>query len=326
MRPKPLPSDAAWMAAAARLGAKGRPLSRPNPSVGAIIVKDGIVVGRGHTQTGGRPHAEKVALDQAGDSAKGATLYVTLEPCNHKSDRGPSCSDAIVDARPARVVYALTDPDPRTAGSGAKKLRNAGILVDQIESAEAEAGLSGYLTVQRLGRPHVTLKLALSMDGLIALPNGESQWITSKAARAHVHSRRAMADAILVGGGTWRADRPKLDVRLPGLEDRSPQRVLLTRGVPLDGVKIINTPGQIAALEGVHYIYIEGGGETAASFMRDDLVDRIELYRAPIILGAGRSAIADIGLENLGDAHDRWRMIDQRMLGTDTYEAYERRR
>ncbi|MXO89327.1 bifunctional diaminohydroxyphosphoribosylaminopyrimidine deaminase/5-amino-6-(5-phosphoribosylamino)uracil reductase RibD [Altererythrobacter aquaemixtae] len=303
---------------------RGRPLSRPNPSVGAVIVKHGKVIGRSWTQPGGRPHAEKMALDQAGACAKGATLYASLEPCAHVSERGPSCSDAIIEAGIAKLVYAVTDPDPRTAGSGAEKLRAAGIKVSQMENAAATASLSGYLTRQSGARPFVTLKLAMSLDGFIALPSGESQWITGEASRAHVHSRRAQSDAILVGGGTWRGDLPRLDVRLEGLENRSPQRIVLTRGVVPDDVKIINRPEQIGSLEDVQYLYVEGGAETAASFLKADLVDRMELYRAPIILGSGRSAISDIGLGTLADAHGRWMLADQRMLGSDTYEAYDR--
>lgn len=314
------------MAAAARLGMRGRPLSRPNPSVGAIIVADGKVVGRGWTQAGGRPHGEAMALEQAGDLARGATLYTTLEPCAHPSQRGPTCSHLIAEAGIARVVFACLDPDTRTSGEGAAILKRAGVSVTQQDNTAAQQSLAGYMMRRVRGRPHVTLKLAMSLDGFIALPSGESQWITGETARAHVHSRRAMADAILVGGGTWRADKPRLDVRLPGLEDRSPQRVVLTRGVPIDGVTIINKPDQIAGLDAVQYLYVEGGAQTAASFLRADLVDRIELYRAPILLGEGLSALADIGLTSLADAHDQWSFAERRQLGSDTFEAYGRLR
>ncbi|MGB7372938.1 bifunctional diaminohydroxyphosphoribosylaminopyrimidine deaminase/5-amino-6-(5-phosphoribosylamino)uracil reductase RibD [Pontixanthobacter sp.] len=314
------------MAAAARLGMRGRPLSRPNPGVGAIIVADGTLAGRGWTQAGGRPHGEAMALSQAGDLARGATLYTTLEPCAHPSQRGPTCSALIAEAGIARVVFACLDPDIRTCGEGAAILQRAGISVTQIDSAAAEQSLAGYMMRRVQGRPHVTLKLAMSLDGLIALPSGESQWITGETARAHVHSRRAMADAILVGGGTWRADKPRLDVRLPGIEDRSPRRVVLTRGVPIDGIRIINIPGQIAELDDVHYLYVEGGAQTAASFLRADLVDRIELYRAPILLGTGLPALGDIGLTALADAHGRWHLVQRSQLGSDTFEAYVRRR
>ena len=218
-----------------------------------------MVVGRGWTQPGGRPHAEAIALAQAGDRARGATIYVTLEPCAHRSARGPACADLIAAAAPARVVVGVEDPDPRTAGAGLALLRDAGIAVDAIECPTSRASLAGYLVRAALGRPHVTLKLATSLDGCIATAEGESRWITGPAARAHVHSRRAMADAILVGGATWRADAPQLDVRLPGLEACSPRRVVLSRTTAADGVETIAAPADIAALGGVQYLYVEGG-------------------------------------------------------------------
>lgn len=319
-------SDADWLDAAARLALRARPLSRPNPGVGAILIKDGKVVGRGATGNGGRPHAEALALAEAGDEAEGATAYVTLEPCAHRSERGPACADLLVEARVARVVIGVPDPDPRTAGKGATRLTDAGIEADIIDHAGSRASLAGYLARAEHGRPHVTLKLAMSLDGKIALANGESQWITGEAARAHVHSRRAMADAILVGGGTWRADKPRLDVRLAGLEDRSPQRVLLTRGVPPDGVIVINDPRQIERLEDVQYLYVEGGAGAAAAFLEHDLVDRLEIYRAPILIGEGYDAINNIGLGSLAEAHGRWRLVENRWLGSDVLEAYERAR
>ena len=299
-------------------------MSAPNPAVGAIIVKDGRVVGRGWTQPGGRPHAEAMALEAAGAQARGAVLYTTLEPCAHPSRRGPTCSALIAEAGIARIVYGMIDPDPRTAGRGVAMLRDAGVAADRIDLAECADGLAGYLTQKTLGRPHVTLKLAMSLDGFIARADGESRWITGDTARAHVHSRRAMADAILVGGETWRRDAPRLDVRLPGLTDRSPRRIVLTRSDAPPGVAAIASPSAIAGLDHVQYLYVEGGGRTAAAFLHADLIDRIELYRAPILVGEGRSATGDIGLVSLSDAHGRWRNVDRRMLGTDAYEAYAR--
>ncbi len=324
--------DRRWLAAAAHLGMRGRPSSAPNPAVGAIIVANGVVIGRGWTQPGGRPHAEAMALAQAGAQTgaqagiqvRGATLYTTLEPCAHQSPRGPTCSAAIAEAGIARVVFGRLDPDPRTAGQGVAALRKAGVKVPEPEDCGSGASLAGYLFQRIHGRPHVTLKIAMSLDGFIARPDGESRWITGETARAHVHSRRAMADAILVGGGTWRTDRPRLDVRLPGLEDRSPARIILTRGIAPDGVKIINTPSAIANLSGVQYLYVEGGGGAAASFLQEGLVDRIDIYRAPILLGSGIGALADYGLPALADAHGAWTLVERRTLGSDTYEAYER--
>jgi diaminohydroxyphosphoribosylaminopyrimidine deaminase/5-amino-6-(5-phosphoribosylamino)uracil reductase len=316
--------DSDWLAAAARLAARARPLSRPNPAVGCIILKDGVVVGRGWTKPGGRPHAEATALAQAGDKTHGATTYVTLEPCAHQSERGPCCADLLIAAKPARVVIAEIDPDSRTDGAGIERMRAAGIRVDHLPCPEASANLAGFLTRERLGRPHVTLKLAMSLDGCIALADGTSQWITGKEARAHVHSRRAMADAILVGGGTWRADKPRLTARLPGLEERSPQKYVLTRGVPLEGARIINRPTQIAAMEGVQYLYVEGGARVAASFLAEDLVDRLEIYRAPIIIGDGLRAIEALEVTDLASAHGRWQLAERRQLGSDCFEAYAR--
>ncbi|MBD3730663.1 MAG: bifunctional diaminohydroxyphosphoribosylaminopyrimidine deaminase/5-amino-6-(5-phosphoribosylamino)uracil reductase RibD [Sphingomonadales bacterium] len=320
------PSDADWLAAAAALAARGRPLSRPNPAVGCLIVANGKVVARGWTQPTGRPHAEAMALAAAGDAARGATAYVTLEPCAHQSERGPACAELLVQAGLAEVVIGVGDPDPRTAGAGIARLRAAGIAVRMLDSAACETSLAGYLVQRRQGRPHVTLKLAMSLDGQIALANGESKWITGEAARAHVHARRAQSDAILVGGGTWRKDRPRLDVRLPGLEGRSPRRLVLTRGVAPSGVKVINDPQQIARLDDVQYLYVEGGAQAASAFLAADLVDRLEIYRAPILIGAGRSAVADLGLAELASAHQRWHLAERRQLGSDCYEAYERTR
>lgn len=319
------PSDLRWLAGAARLALRGRPLSRPNPAVGALVVRDDRVVGRSWTCAGGRPHAEAVALEQAGGLAVGATIYVTLEPCAHHSTRGPACADLLVAACPSRVVVGVADPDPRTAGGGIARLRDAGITVDLAECSASRESLAGYLVVRQLGRPHVTLKLALSLDGGIATSSGESRWITGEAARAHVHSRRALADAIVVGGATWRSDNPGLDVRLPGLEARSPQRIVLTRG-EIEGAMALPAPEAILGLSGIQYLYLEGGGGAAAAFLADDLVDRLELYRAPILLGGARPGLGDIGLGSLASAHGRWRLAERRRLGSDTFEAYERTR
>jgi diaminohydroxyphosphoribosylaminopyrimidine deaminase / 5-amino-6-(5-phosphoribosylamino)uracil reductase len=318
--------DRRRLAAVAALAVRARPLSRPNPAVGAVIVADGVVVGHGWTQPGGRPHAEAVALDQAGKRAEGATLYVTLEPCAHKGPRGPACTDLVAASGLSRVVIGCEDPDPRTAGGGIARIREAGIAVDLLASPEAEASLAGYLTRQRHGRPHVTLKLAMSIDGCIALADGTSRWITGEAARAHAHLERARADAILVGGGTLRADAPRLDVRLAGLEARSPERWVLTRGQAPEGWRRLDSPAALAAMPDCQYLLIEGGAEVAAAFLSADLVDRLLIYRAPIVIGHGRSAIGDIGLTGLAAAHGRWKVSDRRRLGSDHFEAYERSR
>ena len=315
---------ARWLAAAARLGSRARPLSRPNPAVGAIIVKDGKVIGRGWTQAGGRPHAEAVALAQAGDEVRGATMYVSLEPCAHKSTRGPSCSSILADARPARLIAGLRDPDPRTSGTGIKLLRDAGIDAEILECEASSRSLCGYLTRAKLGRPYVTLKLAFSADGRISTGDSSNKWITGKVARAHVHAQRARQDAILVGGGTWRKDQPGLDVRLPGLAERSPDRWILTRGAAPDGVSAISTPEAISEMDDVQYLYVEGGAQTAAAFLEAGLVDRIDIYRAPKEIGTGENVEKALGLDQLTEAGSNWELIDQCQLGIDRFAAYQR--
>ena len=313
------------MAAAIALGERGRGRTSPNPHVGCLIVQGETAVGRGWTQPGGRPHAEAVALEEAGAAAAGATVYVTLEPCAHESARGPACADGLVDARPARVVVAAEDPDPRTNGAGIARLRAAGIAVESgLGRAEAEASMAGFMSRVRTGRPFVTLKLALSIDGRIALASGESQWITGEDSRAHAHLERARADMILVGRGTYEADAPRLDVRLAGLEDRSPRRAILTGGEAPEGWTRLGSPNDIFALGDVNDLLVEGGAGAATAFLAADLVDRLLVYRAPILIGNGRAAVGDLGLASLADAHGRWRQIDSRALGVDRLDIYER--
>ena len=313
------------MAAAAALAVRGRPLSRPNPSVGAIIVRDGKVLSRGWTQPGGRPHAEAVAIGMTGsDALAGATLYVTLEPCAHVSDRGPACADLVAQSRLARAVIGCSDPDPRTAGMGIARIADAGIRVDLIDSPQAQSSLSGYLSQRRRGRPEVTLKLATSLDGCIGLASGESKWITGEPARHHAHAVRAQCDGIVVGGGTLRTDAPRLDVRLPGLDARRPDRFVLTTGTVPGGWTGLASPEAIHDLTDVQYLIVEGGAQAAAAFLAADLVDRLMIYRAPVIIGGGLPGIADIGLTALADAHGRWRIEDRRQLGSDILEVYSR--
>jgi diaminohydroxyphosphoribosylaminopyrimidine deaminase/5-amino-6-(5-phosphoribosylamino)uracil reductase len=215
----------------AALGLAGRGLGSvwPNPAVGCVIVRDGVVVGRGWTQPGGRPHGETEALRRAGDRARGGTAYVTLEPCCHWGQT-PPCTDALIAAGIRRVVVALEDPDPRVAGAGLRRLQAAGLAVETGLCAGAAAELNaGFLTRQHLGRPLVALKLATSLDGDIAIASGESQWISGPEARERAHLLRARYDAIMVGTGTALADDPQLTCRLPGLGHRSPVRVALDR-------------------------------------------------------------------------------------------------
>lgn len=318
--------DARYMASAIALSQRGRGRTAPNPNVGCVIVRDGVIVGRGWTQPGGRPHAEAQALAQAADRAEGATAYATLEPCYHLSPRGPRCVDLIERAGIARVVVAVTDPDPRTNGQAMAHLRAHGISVtSEVLAAQAREAMAGFFMRQHEARPFVTLKLGLSLDGCIALGDGTSRWITSERARAHAHLERARHDAILVGRGTWSADSPMLDVRLHGLEDRAPLRLVLGRGDAPAGWSALSEPAAVADLPRVEYLMVEGGARTASAFLRADLVDRLLLYRAPVLLG-GRAAVADLGLVDLARAHGRWKCVDDRMLGPDRMEVYLRTR
>lgn len=214
------------MAAALALARRGLGRTWPNPAVGCVLVKDGRVVGRGWTQPGGRPHAETEALARAGAAARGATAYVTLEPCSHHG-KTPPCSEALIAAGIARCVVATPDSDPRVNGRGLAALRAAGVeVVEGLLEAEASALNAGFFKRQQEGRPLVTLKLALSLDGYIATASGESRWITGVAARADAHRLRAEHDAVMVGSGTALADDPALTVRLPGLAGHRPVRIV----------------------------------------------------------------------------------------------------
>lgn len=220
--------DTRFMGLALALGRRGQGRCWPNPAVGCVLVQAGRIVGRGWTQPGGRPHAETVALAQAGQQAVGATAYVSLEPCAHYG-KTPPCCDALVAAKVGRVVIALRDPDPRVDGGGVARIRAAGIPVTEgVCAAEAEHAHAGFLMRQRIGRPSLTLKLAASFDGRIATASGESQWITGPDARRHVHALRACHDAVMVGGGTARADLPSLTVRGLGASHQ-PVRVVASR-------------------------------------------------------------------------------------------------
>lgn len=312
--------DERWMGAALALSERGVGRTAPNPSVGCVIVAADRVVGRGWTQPGGRPHAEAEALFAA--PVRGATVYVTLEPCAHISPRGPACADLLVAASPARVVVAVEDPDPRTAGEGIARLRDAGIAVTLgVRVAEARAQNPGFFSRMERGRPHVTLKLALSLDGAVAMADGTSRWITGPQARAHAHLERARSDLIVVGRGTVDADAPTLDVRLPGLADRSPRIAILSRTM----TGALRDFAEIDAMADVSTVLVEGGAGVAASLLAADRVDRLLIYRAPVILGSGRG-MRDVGLHDLAAAHGRWCRTALRPMGVDVLEVYERTR
>ena len=232
-RPTMPNNDSRWMQLALSLGARGLGRVWPNPAVGCVIVKDGRLLGRGWTQPSGRPHAETVALAQAGN-ARGATAYVTLEPCAHQGET-PPCATALIKAGISRVVCPLADPDPRVSGKGFAMLREAGIRVDTgLMEAEARAANAGFLLAKTRGRPFITLKIAASLDGRIATASGESRWITGPESRRYVHMLRATHDAVMIGQGTARADDPMLDIRGLGLEDANPVRLVLDSRLALD--------------------------------------------------------------------------------------------
>lgn len=318
------------------LAARGLGNVWPNPAVGCVIVRDNIIVGRGWTQPGGRPHAERMALDQAGLRARGATAYVTLEPCAHFGQTLP-CANALIDGGIVRVVTALTDPDPRTSGKGHAALRAAGVVVDEnIRAGQAAMLQRGFLKRFSDGLPLVTLKLATTLDGRIATKGGESKWITGPRARADVQMLRLSHDAIMVGGGTARADLPQLNLRGVG-KRRQPVRIIVTKN-PLpsliaEGVdhgplwQVSGAPRSFLtdlASRGITRILCEGGGQLAASLLQDDLVDDLVLYSAGVAFGSdGRPAVGQLRIEKLASA-TRFALDDHRRIGPDLRQIWRR--
>lgn len=286
-------ADQRHMAQALTLGRRGLGRTWPNPAVGAVIVADGRTVGRGWTQPGGRPHAEVMALRQAGKAARGATAYVTLEPCSHHG-KSPPCADALVEAGVARVVVAVQDPNPAVNGGGLARLREAGIAVETgVMAAEAQEAHAGFFSAQTRGRPWLTLKLASSFDGRIATASGESRWITGPQARRVVHLARLTHDAVLVGGGTARADDPDLRVREMGVSHQ-PVRVVASRH--------LNLPEKMRLLDGASVeepVWLVHGAEAG------DVPDAERFARAGVRLlasdvGAGGQLDPVALLETLG--------------------------
>ena len=266
-------ADAGWMRAALGLARRGLGRVWPNPAVGCLIVAGDRVVGRGRTADGGRPHAETVALARAGTAARGATAYVTLEPCAHTA-KTPPCADALIAAGIARVVSTIEDPDPRVAGSGFAALRAAGIdVVAGCLAAEAEELNAGFLSRVRTGKPRLTLKLAASLDGRIATASGESRWITGPRARAEVHLMRARSDAVLVGGGTARTDDPRLDVRGLGMTGADPVRVVVSGGLDLPRGGTLGTTAREIPLWLCHHSEAEAESRAAWSGTGADLLE-----------------------------------------------------
>jgi len=269
----------------------------PNPTVGAVVVRDGKTVGEGVTEPYGGRHGEVVALDAAGDAAREATLYVTMEPCAHHG-RTPPCVEAILAAGVGRVVAGCLDPNHEAAG-GLEQLRAAGVEVELDDRLEARRQNLAWRTWTGLGRPYVTLKLAVSLDGRVVVPG--RRWVTGESSRRRVHELRAEVDAVAVGMGTVRADAPRLDARDVTVI-RQPRRLVFGRG-PLpekSGLELRRgaLPDELGALarEGVQSLLLEGGPKLATSFLRDGLVDRVIVFVAPVLAGGGLHALGDLDL------------------------------
>jgi diaminohydroxyphosphoribosylaminopyrimidine deaminase / 5-amino-6-(5-phosphoribosylamino)uracil reductase len=319
-------NDERYMARAVEAAASVRALTSPNPWVGAVLVTAGGTY-QGATAPPGGPHAEVVALrlaEEAGDSADGATLYTTLEPCTHFGRTGP-CTDAIVAAGVARVVVGVVDPDPKVAGLGVSRLREAGVHVTVgVGAAEVDEQLAPYLKHRRTGRPWVVLKLAATMDGRTAAPDGTSRWITGPEARRDVHRLRAESDAVLVGAGTIRSDDPELTVREVET-DRQPLRVVL--GTVPPGAKVepaLELSGDLGAVLDrlgsldVVQVLVEGGAQVAHDLHAAGLVDRYVIYLAPALMGGsdGAPLFRGPGAPTM-EALWRGRVVAVRQLGED---------
>jgi diaminohydroxyphosphoribosylaminopyrimidine deaminase/5-amino-6-(5-phosphoribosylamino)uracil reductase len=361
---KPTASDKRWMRLALSLGERGLGQTWPNPSVGCIIVKDETELGRGWTQTGGRPHGEVVALEQAGD-ATGSTVYVTLEPCAH-TGKTPPCSQALIDAKVSRVVIATTDPDPRVAGKGIQMLKDAGITVTlDVLKSEADQAHAGFFSRIQNNRPFVTLKLATSLDGRIATKTGDSQWITSEESRQHVHHLRSIHDAVMVGRGTVDADNPTLNVRGLDTQIQQPVRLIMDSTVGTDpngnlGQTAQDTPvwlchntdadfspwqntgaksvtckskdGRIdlndamrqLANKGLTRVFCEGGGTLAAGLIKAGLVDQLILMQAGVAIGSDGTASLGSMGINTLSEAPRFELQDTKKIGPDTISVWHK--
>ena len=292
-------ADQRFMQLALALGRRGQGRTWPNPAVGAVVVKDGLIVGRGWTQPGGRPHAEPEALGRAGKAARGATLYVTLEPCSHLG-KSPPCADAIIAAGVARVVSAVEDPNPEVAGKGHARLRAAGIAVEiGVCGGEAAHNHAGHFRRIRDKRPHVILKLAVSADDKIGAAGGKAVAITGDVAKARVHLLRAQCDAILVGIGTVLADDPLLTCRLPGMAERSPVRVVLDRALRLPGASRLVHSARQTPLWVVTSELAEASAATKLGAAGAQVIRMAPSIGAGLDLPAVLHALADRGITRL---------------------------
>ncbi|WP_420069132.1 bifunctional diaminohydroxyphosphoribosylaminopyrimidine deaminase/5-amino-6-(5-phosphoribosylamino)uracil reductase RibD [Rarispira pelagica] len=343
------------------LASRAMGMTSPNPMVGAVVVKDGRIVGEGFHRRAGLPHAEVEALLEAGNAARGATVYVTLEPCCHYG-KTPPCTSALIDAGVKRVVVAARDPNPKVAGRGIKILREAGIDVRTgVLEKESRWLNRGFMSRMERGRPWVMAKIAMGLDGRIALPDGSSRWITGEDARHEVMRLRAWYDVVLTGAGTVIADDPQLTVRLPAHE-RQPLRVVLDGMGRLDaGYRVAESgtivfsgkvadKANIAALKnkgvecifyegerippsfvlntllekGVNTVMIEAGQGVISSFAGEDLIDELVVFVAPRVLGKGLSWI-DVRLDNPLSSVPAWRLLDNRTVGEDVMLHYVKR-
>lgn len=319
-------------------GAQARGTTSPNPPVGAVILDAaGQVVGVGHTQPPGGPHAEIMALADAGDKARGGTAVVTLEPCNHTGRTGP-CAQALVEASVSAVYYLHSDPTPQ-AGGGATTLARSGVTVRQLDAPSGPQDvLIPWLTAASLGRPHVTLKFAQSLDGFTAAVDGTSQWITGERAREYVHEDRARRDAILIGTGTALADNPSLTARFPdgSLRETQPRRVVVgSRDVRQHGAENLvrlgfeqyATPGQALAelySSGARDVLVEGGAGLAISMLELGCVDAVQAYLGNVILGEGTGVLARAAASTLATA-PRWQRTAVMELGDDLLVEYRKK-
>ena len=342
-----------------RLGLRGQGATGSNPAVGCVIVSaDGAVVGTGWTQSGGRPHAETEALDEAGSAARGGTAYVTLEPCSHTGKTAP-CADALVKAGLKSVFFALLDPDPRVAGRGAEKLRQAGIEVHEgLMRDEAHEVNAGFLSRVSGGCPHVTLKLAVSKNGFMRTPDGEPPWITGALSRNIGHMLRATHDAIVTGRGTLETDDPSLDCRLPGLADFSPLPVVMSRSgyfpvasklaqraatqtvvLACESADADAHNGELCSFDklspqillenlgarGVNRVLLECGPQLAAAFLADACVDDIALFEAPHeVAMSGESDISRMGLAS-AELNRYFECVDRKVFDADRFSLWRRR-
>jgi diaminohydroxyphosphoribosylaminopyrimidine deaminase/5-amino-6-(5-phosphoribosylamino)uracil reductase len=359
--PVSVDEDQRWMRAALLQARYALGRTAPNPPVGCVLVKDGVLIGNGQTQDGGRPHAETEAIADAGSAARGATAFVTLEPCAHHGQT-PPCAEALVDAGVARVVIACGDPDKRVAGQGVSILTKAGIAVTEgVLKDQAASILSGYFTLRNHHRPRVTVKIASSLDGRIALHDGRSQWITGERTRHFVHLLRSQHDAVMTAMGTVRADNPSLTCRLPGYQGWQPLRVVAASDYDLDPqshlatshdqgdvviyvasddrqsphpVDVVQVPADhegrpdlhaiLADLgvRGIQSVMVEAGGRFVASLLKAGLVDELVWTRSSGLIGGdGLASLASLGLENLSDGR-MFKRVKTQFIGDDVIEIF----